>query len=110
MSDYRTNMAQIGADLARRRSGTSNTGRGAYDLQAQEMKYKIQLLEILSTLKENADDREAKLKLESIRAEIKLFEIQQRRVIESDKITAANFQIVDHSNSCLQKAKTTRTF
>ena len=93
MSDYRTNMAQIGADLARRRSGTSNTGRGAYDLKAQEMKYKIQLLEILSTLKENADDREAKLKLESIRAEIKLFEIQQRRVIESDKITAANYQM-----------------
>lgn len=92
MSDYRTAVSRLGTALASRKSGTSNTGRGAYDLQAQELKYKVQLLEILRKLKEDADDREAKLKLASIRAEIKLFEIQQRRAIESDKITAANYR------------------
>ena len=92
MSDYRTAVSRLGTALASRKSGTSNTGRGAYDLQAQELKYKVQLLEILRKLKEDADDREAKLKLASIRAEIKLFEIQQRSAIESDKITAANFR------------------
>lgn len=92
MSDYRTGTSRLGAAIGRRRSGTGNTGRGAYDLRAQEMKYEIQLLDILRKLKANADDRAAKLELESIRAEIKLFEIQQRRAIESDKITAANYQ------------------
>ena len=92
MSDYRTAVSRLGTALASRKSDTSYTGRGAYELQAQELKYKVQLLEILRKLKEDADDREAKLKLASIRAEIKLFEIQQRSAIESDKITAANFR------------------
>ena len=92
MSDYTTAISGIGAAIASRKPGTGNTGRGAYDLRAQEMKYEIQLLEILSTLKENADDRAAKLKLASIRAEVKLFEIQKRRAIESAKITGQNYR------------------